>query len=568
MAVEAQITGNGSFAGSSAALTDYSALEDATPLDPSKNTGGVGQINFTVVDKPDAGVSTLSLMNDTVVLVDGSNGTTTGTVSGVSVSDGIATVQGDSRLGLLLATRTAQPKNDTIANIFTYYLSLAGIDSGLVIDSLYKTTTVAVQGWTGVIWDNIRQFATARGAEVALVSNNIVLRPIRGRTAINKRNITEQINVQKANLARTIEVNYYNNTYSTNGFAYPKNGVWTEETQVYQVDAGQTLSVNLPIDASLESVIQPTCVSFVPRYGAQSVYSVIGQDGLPIPPSQWLNNGGSLTVSVGEDTKSLDIVIVGASTTQSPYRIAVASSASDTYSSLRINGRGTFFDMQTLTLPTGAANSETAQIVGTTIDNPYISTLDQAYTRGLPAAASYGGYQQTIAISTVGINRTTDNGSAAYPTFAQFNAGGLSYNGNTTPSWVGKTFDNFTTTWSGQTFNQFAAYYYSFVANSFENQAFGNVAGARVPYRNGIYRVGSATITPLQVSYTADLDTLFSDFNDAWVVGYWDLPQGGGAKAPFTFDDFTNVQANRTFNDFNMTPLWRTYNGYYAPKQS
>lgn len=562
MAVDLTITGNGGFAGAQGALSDYSSVEDATPLDPSKNTGGIGQLNFTVVDKPDAGIGTLSLMNDTVTLSDGSNGTTVGTVTGVTIVDGVANVQGDSRLGLLLATRTAQPLRDTPANIFTYYLGLAGITSGIVIDASLKTGSVAVQGWTGTIWDNIRQFALTQNAEVALVSNNVVFRKIRGRIANNLRNITEQVDVQKSNLAQTVEVNYYNNRYAVDA-AYPDKGVWTPETQVYQVDAGEILEFNVPISASLDTVYQPTCVAFVPRYGAQNVYSVIGQDGLPIPPSQWTSNGGSLTVTIGADTKSLDIRLVGARSTQAPYRIAVASSASDTYSSLRINGQGTFFDKQTLVINTGAAASETAELVGITVDNPNISTLSQAYDFGIRAAASYGGYQQTISITTVGINRTNDSGSAAYPTFDQFNAGGLTYNGATTPSWAGKTFDDFTTTWSGQTFNQFNAYYFSFVANSFQNQAFGNVAGARVPYRNAMYRISTATITPMQVSYTGEMDTMFSDFQATWTSQLWDQNPN---TVTFTFNDFATIQAGRTFNDFNMTPLWRTYNGSYAPK--
>lgn len=554
MAVEARITGNGSYAGSSSALVDYNATEDATPLDPALNQGGVGQLNFNVVDNPAGGAGTLSLLSDTVTLTDGSNGTTVGTVGGITVTDGIANVTADSRLGLLLATRRAQPMNASPGSIFRYYLSLAGITTNIVVeDGLDTASPVPVQGWTGVIWDNMRQFAVATSVEVALVSNNVVIRKLRKREAVNKRNITEQINVRKGQLAQNVEINYYNNRYGS-GQAYPQGGTWREDVQVYQVDVGEILEINAPINASLLSITQPTCVSFVGRYQTGSVYSVVGADGLPIPPAQWTENGGKLVVSIGEDTKSLDIVITGANTTQGPYRIAVASGPSDVYSSLRLTGTGTFFEIQTITIPTGASANETAQVVGTTVDSPFISTLDQAYSKGLITAASYGSFEQTLSVTTVGINRSEVTGSTAYPTFNQFNAGGLQYNGVVSPAWSGKTMNEFNAAWSGKTFNDFNKYYYDLVRNNFSNQAFGNVAGARVKARDAYYRIDTADISATQVSYTAKLNTTFDDFNTVWKRAPWDA-----SSVTFTFNDFEGVNKNRTFNDFNMTPLWRTY---------
>lgn len=559
MAVEARITGTGSYAGTESALSDYSYTEDATPLNPADTGGGVGQFSFSAIENPSGRDGTVLLMGDSVQLVDGSNGTTTGIVSGVNSADGVASVSADSRLSLLLATRTMRPLNGTVAEAFRAYLALAGITTGIVVDPVYDTINAPTPGWTGVIWDSLKQLVMAYGGEVSLVSNNIVFRPLRGRMAVNKRNISEQWAIAKGQLARSVEVNYYNNRYAINSLAYPTGG-WNSEVSVYQVDAGETLNVNVPISASLVSVVQPTCLSFVSKTNNSSVYSVIGADGLPIPPTQWLENGGRLTVSIGEDTKSLDLEIVGANSTQAPYRIAVASSASDTYSSLRIQGTGTFFDVQTVTLLTGIADEDTAQIIGVTVDSPHISTIEQAYTLGMVTAAQYGNAEQTLSISTVGINRVGDSGSEAYPTYDEFQSGV----GGQAPVWTGKTYDQFQAVWNGKTYDEFGEYYLKLVQDDFENQAFGNVAGARVQYRDAIYRIGSATITPIDVSYTARADTTYDDLEAQWALTKYEKLGPDARINPYTYADFDIIMSGRTYNSFAMTPLWRTYAGYAA----
>lgn len=579
----------GSFRGGPSNISNYSYSEQATPLEPSNNSGGVSQMTFDVVENADGGAGSIMLLDDTITLSDGSNGTTTGFVSSIVGTDGIANVTVNSRLQLLLAERQAQPRSGTAESIFRYYLGLAGITSGIVVStdtytlprggtSTLATAVYSTQGWSGVILDNLRQFAISIGAEIALVSNNIVLRPVRGRTAENRRNISQSWTAKRGQLAQTIEVVYYNNrNVISPTIFYPTVNGYTEETAIYQVGVGEVLNVNVPVTASLTAVTQPACVSFVGMdVSNQSIYSVIGKDGLPIPPTQWQNNGGSVTVKVGQDTKSIDITITGANTTQGPYRIAVASSASDAYSSLRILGTGVFFDPKTLSVPTGASSLDTAQIVGATVDTPYISTIGEAYTLGVRTAAKWAGADLSIDVSTVGINRSDVSGSTRYPTFDDFNSG---VNGKATV-WTGKTFNQFTTEWTGKTFDQFNDFYYSLVSNDFVNQAFGNVSGARVKFRDAFYRIESADISPTVVNYTAVADTLFDDFASTWALQPLETTTTGATNfadgtpiviktTPYSFNDFSTMMAGRTFNDQTLTPLWRTYAGIAAqqPRQ-
>lgn len=571
MAVEITVAGNSAYSGASSNLSDYSAVEDATPLNPALSSGGVGRLTFSIVENPSA-LGTITLLDDELTLVDGSNGTTTGVVTGLDASNGIVSATADSRLTSLLSTRSAAPQNMTMEQTFRYYLGLGGITTGIVFEepsvASYRYATAALiptPGWTDVIFDKLRQFALVCGAEVSLVSNNVVFRPLRQRVAENKRDTSVTATANRGQIARSIEVVYYTNRYLVDGQVYPDNGMWTEDTPVYQVDSGETLDINVPVLATLTSVRQPTCVAYVGRYDAGSVYSVVGQDGLAIQPAQWLNNGGSVTVSIGEDPSTLDIRIVGAVTTQGPFRIAVGAGSNDVYSSLRIQGTGTYFNKNTIVVPTGVADSATPQQVGVTVDNPYISTPADAYDLGIRTAMSYAGYEQTLSVSTTSINRADISNSARYPTFDDFAAGMP----GKTPVWTGKTFDQFTATWTGQTFDQFNDYYYAVVRSDFANQAFGNVAGARVKYRDAWYRIDTATITPTAVSYSASTDTLFNDFYDTWQLAVnEDFNTNGiiGKTTPYTYNEFAAIQGTRTFNDFNLTPLWRTYAGLSTPE--
>lgn len=517
-------------------ITGYSVTEDSTPIDPSDSSGGVGQVNISLAEDEAADGSVL-FINDSIDLEDGAQGTTVGTINSVNIANGIANIAGDSRIGAFMADRTAQPFNGTLQNAFIYYLGLVDITSGYYVDPSIASTAVVFPGFTGNMWDYMKKLCAAYKVEISLVSDNIVLRPIRTRTAENKRNIDESLSISNAELAQNVEVYYYNNEYKSSTLVYPKGG-WNADVQVYQVDALQTLEIEIPIDVSLTSVLQPTCVNSVARTyagGANGVYCVAGKDGLPIDSAAWAANGGRLSVAIGTDTRSIKVTIVGASdfANVAPYRIAMASDTSNTYSSLRIVGTGVHFDKQKITIPTGVPATKSSVLIGATVDNPFISTISQAYDAGSIVAGKYASPSQKINVSTVGINRSGESGSINYPTFASFD----STQGT-------NTFATFDTAQGSNTFAAFNAEQFALVKDNFDNQAFGNVAGSRVSYRNAMYRIRSANITESSVSYTAERDTLFSDWNSVWTGT--------------TFADFDTQFAGKLFEDYAVIPLWQT----------
>lgn len=538
MAVNLKVTGNGHFQGASTNLTDYNATEDATPIEGSDSSGGVGQITFGVIEDPTS-EGTILLLNDTVELEDGSNGRTQGVVNGVSSTDGVASVSADARLVAFMATRTTQPYNGTLGGAFTYYLGLVGITTGFSIDSTITSRTVTFPGFTGNMWDYMKQMCIAQQVEIALVSSNIVLRPLRARTVEVRKNASESWAVQNSDLAQSVEVYYYNNKYLTNGLTYPQGG-WNPDVSVYQVDANATLEFDIPTNVSLTSVQQPVVQDNVTRaYNASSVYAVAGNDGLPITAAQWSATGGSILVNINDDTSTLHVVIKGAADPTgkyAPYRIAVSSGPSDYYSSLRIVGTGVFTDKQLMTIPTGVPLSKTATVVGATVDNPFISTPAEAATVGLKTAQKWAMAAQTISATATVLNRKGDKGTANYPTFAGYFA----------PLYAGKTFAQFDTLNAGKTFGDWDAIALASVQDTFENQAFGNIAGARVKFRDAMYRIRTATVNASTIDYTAESDTMFSDFDARWTGK--------------TFADFNTRFAGKTFQDFDVIPLYKIVN--------
>jgi hypothetical protein len=534
MAVEVAIVGNGQYAGAKSNISAYTVSEESTPIEASDTTGGTGQITFTAIDDPSRFGSVL-LLNDTVKLTDGDRGDTEGKINTITSNDRILNVTADSRLGRLVVDKVADPVNGTFSTAINYYLGLAGITTGIAIDTTLTSIPVVVPGWTGDLWTKIKELCVSVGAEISLVKGNVVLRPVRSRKALELNNVSESWTVANTELAKQVEVYYYNSQYKTNQLVYPKDG-WNQDVTVYTVDAGQTLTVNIPVDVSIVSLQQPVIQNSVARTytGPSSVYAVAGNDGLPIAPAQWTSGGGSLTVAIGADKKSIDVTIVGASgpvARYAPYRIAMSAGPSDYYSSLRIVGTGMHYTQKSIIVPTGADTSATARDVGVTVDNIFVRTYAQAQDIALDVASKWASPQRTINITKVNINKPNETGqSFDYATIAQFDTEN-----------AGRTFAQFDAIWSGQTFAQHDAFWYAKVQNDFNFQVFGNANGARIHWRRAYFRIRSASITESQVTYTAEADTTVGDFD--------------ANAGSMTFAQFDTSFAGLTFEDFALIPL-------------
>lgn len=532
MAVEVTLTGGGSWQGGSAELADYSVEEESTPIEGSDTGGAVPGISFTVV----ANDETALLYDSSYALSDESNGSTLGTISAVNIANGVATISGESRLSALVAVKHLAPMTGTLREVLSYYLTECGITSGVSYDPEIEaeTTPATVQGWHGSVWDAIKMLCIVHQIEVSLVSDAIVFRPLRVREVTYGTDSSVSAAIERGELATSIEVIRYENTYRANAMVYPAGG-WNEDLEIYSVESGETIEVEIPVDVSLISIEQPTCVTFVAReYTGPSVYTVAGNDGLPVTPAMWANFGGKVEVSIGEDFKTIVVKITGADLPEyGPYSLSVNSGSSEAYSTLRLRGTGVHFTTEVSTFQTGTESIYASQDVGITVDNPMIQTPEQVASIGLATARKYGNPNRTLDVNATVLNRKGEPGHIVTTTFGDFDAARSdSY-----------TFQSFKDEFAGMTFLQIRDKLRtdSDVYAKFENQAFGNISGSKVRYGDLWYRIRRATITPGGVSYSAEADTTFEQVKEA---------QSGR-----TFADLKASRTGMSFADIALVPL-------------
>lgn len=429
-------------------ITTWQVQEDITSLDPGDTGTGVGQITFTTTDWP----LSRMLSGTDVVLKDTVHGTTVATVRDVNGDGVTVAVTADSELANLNAYRTAAPFSGQLSNLFQYYLDLSNVYAPLNYQA--ANYRVDVPGFVGNVWDQVKQLCSAHAVEIAQVGDEIVVRSVRRReiTVPNETEYGFNLNRQEAALA--VDVAYYNHRAITKGEVFPVVG---EEPPIHSVAAGETIEYELTVDASLRTVHQPVCVQAAGpgnRSGSNGVYTVVGNDNLPIMPQQWNNSGGRVEAIITDEPGQIILRITGAQIAHlSPFRIAESAGGED-YNSLHITGDGVAWRRQGVRLYTGADPLKVSTEVGSTIDNPYISSRAQAFRTGVHAAIAYSGSQTVI------------NG------------------GTSTVKGV--------------------------------DQSFGNVIGSRIKKDLAYYRVSSTTTSPEGIGFSGEIDTTVRDFNTEW----------------------------------------------------
>lgn len=494
----------------------YTIQESSTPLAGGDSSGAIGTIEATLDNLP---LSPVGMnIEDSFDVIDTKLGSTLGTLREVSDNRESAarySVMASNRLGEFNIETQVAPFVGNLEAAFRYYCSLANLDAGILVDSGIASRQVNFMGWNGNLWNHMKMMATAVGADLNLISNNVVLRPVRLFEAIRNREATSTAGITSTDLALKQEVVWYPTRHVNRGLVYPSGG-WNPEVTPLSVNAGETTEVTLDsrknVDASIFSIEPPVAMYEIPReYQASSVYSVVGDDGIPIQPAQWAAFGGSLKAEVSPDTRSIKITIKGASglvqsngQPMKVFRIGWASgtSSDQTYSTLRIVGRFVEVKPQSLILPTGVPDYRTGQEFAPTIDNPFLNTLDAAYSAGTRGAGRYAGRRMTISASVSALNKRGETGTANYPPYS-FNQS----------LWAGKTYSQVQAILGLQTYEQIQADLYDEVSDTFENQVFGNAPGARFWDQESrrYYRIREATTSWGGMDIEGDDDLTYGD---------------------------------------------------------
>lgn len=460
----------------------FSVTESATPLAGGDSSGSAGSTSV-VIPTPDPNIgpekSLLSklgpfgLHGEVVRLWDGTKGFVEGEVESTTLSlPGASTsLEVKSLLGSLNVYNLQMPPvTGTLSYAILVYLLLgANISSGYYVDPEIRDRPVAYPGWGGELWYHMKLMAAAQDIDITVIDGVITFQPIRKYEAVQRSVTQSSVSAGGGQLAEYVEV-IQNNNYPVSGeLVYPPGG-WTEEVPVISVNSGEYIEVELALESSLLTIIQPTMVEFVGRdHDSSSVFTVVGDDGFPIKPSAWKARGGSLRVEINSDTHSLTVKIKAPTgiyndtgSEISSYSIGLASdTGTGQYSTLRIIGYGVAYQPESRMFPTGIESSQTATCIGETVENPFLSTAEEATRVGLRAVKNFNG--------------TAIDLSGAGPTLTRYK----DLNLNERPP------------------------------------VFGTTAGARIWDKTSRrwFRIRDATMTPGMVSYEAEDDLLGSDIN-------------------------------------------------------
>lgn len=551
-------------------VSDYSVSEASTPLAAGDSSGQVGTFSITL-PHPDhyvplstplefgygygegpygsgpyggGAVSTPNtpwrvirevgpqvLIGKTVRIEDPRKGFTLGVITSSEDNRDSGTIQlsGTSRMGSLnVYGIQAQPFVGTLRRAFEYYLELAGLTTDLFVDDSIGSRPVVFPGWSGELWYYLKLMAAAQDCDVSLVSGIILLRPIRARIATQNRDTARSISSGSTTLAQAVEVYQYNNRAIANELVYPPGG-WVPEVEVLSVNAGETTEYTLDLSASVSSIQTPVMQTLVDKdYRASSVYTIVADDGLPVSPSMWTSSGGSLSIRISDDTSHLIVTLTGAKgvptssgTAAQNFSVALGSDTTgNRYSTLRIVGTGVAFERVKKRIRTGVPASKTATDVGVTIDNPFISTVDDLYRSGTRAAKLYAGADMTLSGTVIAINRRGDSGVATYGTYDQVQTALRAELGSLA------SYDDVQAHYTGLsliTYDDVRLYWQDQFRDDDVDQVFGNVQGARI-YDQGTrrwYRVRDATLNPGAISIggadddltIGDIEALYADLS-------------------------------------------------------
>lgn len=513
-------------------IINYSVTEDAMSLDPSDFSGGYGTITFDIDSSPEM----VLLRGKTFELEDGDKGKTTGVVTNLSSTDGQMSVTTDSMLGVLNSWGSMDGMEGTLSDFVTTLFFNVGLTLPVRYEGDVDQIPVVSRSYVGNFWDMMKQFLSAHEVEMSLVYNTVVFRPYRTYEAYMGRSSAEGWEVTSGETAHSVEITYYNNEYGFFEF-YPEQYDDPDyNPTIMQVAAGETVEYTLQLSGTVNGISEPIHLNTVPNEPAPfSQYAVTGSDDLPVTTGQWADGGGSLSVKINEtDPSKVDVTLVGANIPHlSPFRIAMSSGSGNHYNALHLTGTGVKFSPETVRIPTGAASDTTGTEIGVTVENPYISTRAQAYSLGARVAARFSGMIYSVNGTAWDINRRNYTGGV-YANIADFNESRQS----------GDTIADFNADYSGMLVIDFNAMWDQRISDEFPVQAFGNAAGARVRTNDAYFRISQATFTPIDVNYTATLDTMVGDFNEVW----------GGA----TVADFNEEHFNKFVRDFSLIPLRRT----------
>lgn len=384
-------------------LESWQVSLDVPSLTPANLDGGTGSISFTTRDLSQPQL----LRNQRFIFTDDDAGAFIGRISQVSwFEEGGTSFSAETMLNRLNVDMTVPPGDSmSMESTVNPVLALVGmVSEGL--DTDFRVTPRP--GWRGNLLDYLKQFCMVFDYEMLPSASDpdvVTFRSIRTNT-FDPSLMSASFSVNDQQLAQSIEIHQYMITNVLNNVEVSPAA--TTDAQILTVNAGETITYDLQLNAWVASVNQPAVLDFVGPEERTDIgaYCVAGSDGLPVSAAQWTATGGRVEVEQTEDPSVIRVIVTAPLTATlagpggedrfAPYSIAATSGEGTLYNSLHVTGLATTWERQTVSIPTGVVSEVTVEPVGVTIDNVWVSFRDYVYKLGVRAAQTFAGPTYTI----------------------------------------------------------------------------------------------------------------------------------------------------------------------------
>ncbi len=494
-------------------IFSYNYDEQATSITPTSLDGGSGSVSFSAIGTStnksgSTYINSLLLINNNMTLTDDDRGSVSFKVKSSNLNNSdVVSVSGETSQRNLNVIRRAAPYTGTVAGALLYYTGLCPKDSTAPIyfDDSLSTLLAAIPadylGWEDNVWNKLKELCAVTFVTVSGVKRNIELYytnselhvRLANKTAVTLDSVvSESFSVNADRTAQSFEISLYKTDYAANKVFYeianidgslPKKERFKSTIQSSMaVQAGETVRQRFKINATLSGVLQPVLVEAItdklpnePYTGTTGQYVIMADDGLPVVPQQWLDAGGSLTVSLNDENGEplevgeIEITLVGPpedftgridpETGEEVKTTSYAVGIEDIYPAIWIVGTGTFYELEKHKIVSGAANTFNADESITAIENIFINDVNTLYNAGVRAAQAACGPTVDLSVTAADL---TDFGALVGGVLTEgsnkYRITSVTHSQdsiNVTASAGAATFAQFDAIWSGKDFSDF-----------------------------------------------------------------------------------------------------------------
>lgn len=386
--------------GLSSGNTGYRIIADGSAETFSATTGTLS-VNYSTLDDSEPLMFTIVMQRDTK--------TTYATYLYVTDHTGTKVSASDSRTGtaIYMPYHRVECNDVRFMNFYVAPYTIAPVDNSTYVEpvagsgtslSLFDfsgytgTSNNAYPSTSGVAWELLQKLAAAENFEIAVGADKVYIRDVGLRTLdFGNYAVSPQVAPSSTLSGKAINIPY-TEAYYVFGTVYDAAD---DSNNVISVKAGETTVTSVKHNVHPLYIEQPDFYPGTDWLTTPIGYAVMDSSGYYLNADEWLGYGGSVTVNIDpDDNAAIQITVTGPDSDVTlaggPYELAV-SDGKTKYAALTILGSGVYSGDSVLNLITGIDPEKYTRATINTITNPFISTLEQAYDRGVWASHKASG---------------------------------------------------------------------------------------------------------------------------------------------------------------------------------